>query len=207
MLHADLDDEQRAHLTHGHPDGLDSSPSPLSSRTLTYFDSLRSTSPLHQRSHTTTHGSSHLLARLISLEEEVREINTATVVTTQHLEAEKTRANVAERRALHRLRMATESRERAEQESARLREALKLCKLKLENAQTEIFQAQDVIDQVTFQRIDAEAEVGRAGTEARKLEEETRTLVMLAREEGRRMGFQERLSVGRRISYDKGGGR
>ncbi|KAF8555443.1 hypothetical protein OG21DRAFT_1483885 [Imleria badia] len=211
MLPADLDDEHRADLAHEHPNDLDSSPSSPSSGTPTYFDSRRrSKSASHQRSHTTTDGSrsSHLLARLVSREEEVREINAALVVTNERLEAETTRANAAERRALdyfHRLRIATENRERSDQESARLREELKLYKLQLENAQKEIFRAQDIIDQVASQRNEAEAEAARARTKARKLQEEK--LVMLAREEGRRVGYHEGLSMGRRIGYDEGSGR
>ncbi|KAF8555421.1 hypothetical protein OG21DRAFT_902848 [Imleria badia] len=148
--------------------------------------------------------SSHLLARIVSLEEEVRKINAALVVVTERLEAETSRANVAERRALdycHRLRIATENCKRAEQESARLREPVKRYELQLENAQKEIFRAQDIIDQVASQRNEAAAEAVKARTKARKLQEEK--LVMLAREEGRRMGYQEGLSMGRRRSYDE----
>ncbi|KAF8555447.1 hypothetical protein OG21DRAFT_1496293 [Imleria badia] len=89
-------------------------------------------------------------------------------------------------------------------ELARLREELKLYKLQLDNAQKEIFRAQDIIDRVESQRNEAEAEAARARTKARKLREEM--LVMLAREEGRR-GYQEQLSMGRRIGYDEGSGR
>ena len=168
----------------------------------------RSKSASHHRSHTTADGSttsSHLLARLVSSEEEVREINAVLAVTSERLEAESSRANAAERRALdyfHRLRIATENRERAEQESARLREELKLYKLQLENAQKEIFRAQDIIDQVSAQRNEAEADAARARTKARKLQEEK--LVMFAREEGRRAGYREGLSMGRRVGYDQG---
>jgi hypothetical protein len=171
------------------------------------LDSRRRSKPAsHHRSRTTDgSSSSHLLARLVSREEEVREINAALAVTSERLETESSRANAAERRALdyfHRLRIATENRERAEQESARLREELKLYKLQLENAQKEIFRAQDIIDQVASQRNEAEAEAARARTKARKLQEEK--LVMLAREEGRRMGYKEGLSIGRKIGYDEG---
>ena len=167
----------------------------------------RSKSASHHHSRSTADGSSsgHLLARLVSREEEVREINAALVVTSERLEAESTRANAAERRALdyfHRLRIATENRERAEQDSARLREELKLYKLQLDNAQKEIFRAQDIIDQVASQRNEAEADAAKARTKARRLQEEK--LVMLAREEGRKMGYKEGLSIGRRIGYDEG---
>lgn len=198
----------RANLAHEHPTDLDSSPSSPSSGIPAFLEPRRRSKPASRhRSRTTADdsSSSHLLARLVSREEELREVNTALVVTSERLETEASRANAAERRALdyfHRLRAATESRERAEQESARLREELKLYKLQLENAQKEIFRAQDIIDQVASQRNEAEADAARARTKARKLQEEK--LVMLAREEGRRMGYKEGLSIGRRIGYDEG---
>lgn len=198
----------RAKLAHEHPTDLDSSPSSPSSAVPSFLDSRRrAKSASRHRSRTTTDesSSSHLLARLVAREEEVREINAALAITTERLEAESSRANAAERRALdyfHRLRIATDNRERAEQESARLREELKLYKLQLENAQKEIFRAQDIIDQVASQRNEAEAEAAKARTKARKLQEEK--LVMLAREEGHRMGYKEGLSIGRRIGHDEG---
>ncbi|KAF8550403.1 hypothetical protein OG21DRAFT_1547254 [Imleria badia] len=76
---ADLDDEQssssRARLAHEHPNDLNSSPSSPWSETPTYFDSrYRSGSSSHLRSHTATSRdrsrSSHLLACLVSLDEE-----------------------------------------------------------------------------------------------------------------------------------------
>jgi hypothetical protein len=76
------------------------------------------------------------------------------------------------------------------------------CTLQLENAQKEIFRAQDIIDQVASQRNEAEAEAVKARTKARRLQEVM--LGMLAREEGRRMGYKEGLSIGRRIGYDEG---
>ncbi|KAF8546064.1 hypothetical protein OG21DRAFT_1491612 [Imleria badia] len=198
------DGEQRAHFAHEHPNDFDSSSSSPSSSTPTYVNSgFRSKSASHQRSHTTTDGSrsSHLLARLVSLEEVVREINAATVVTTERLEAETSRADAAERRALdyfHRLRVSTENREHAEQESMKLHEELKLCKLQLENVQKELLR-------VTAQRNEAEAKAARARTKAGKLQEEM--LAVLARKDGHRMECQEELSRGCRIGYDEGSGR
>ncbi|KAJ8580590.1 hypothetical protein M405DRAFT_869363 [Rhizopogon salebrosus TDB-379] len=69
--------------------------------------------------------------------DEVREINALLVVTSERLETESNRANTSERHALeyfNRLRQATEGRDRATQEAARLHEELKLYKLQLDNA-------------------------------------------------------------------------
>ncbi|KAI6128044.1 hypothetical protein EV401DRAFT_943537 [Pisolithus croceorrhizus] len=162
----------------------------------------RSKSASRHRSHTTEGSTSHFLARLIAQDEEVREVNAYLAVANERLDAETTRANAAERRALDyfsKLKSATESKDRTEQEASRLREELKLYKLQLENAQREIFRAQDIINQVSSQRNEAEAEAARARTKARKLQEEK--LVMLAREEGRRQGYQEGLMKGRSLGY------
>lgn len=74
--------------------------------------------------------------------------------------------------------------------------------MQLENAQREIFRAQEIINQVAKEKHDAEEDAARARTKARQLQEEK--LVMTAREEGRRLGFQEGLSRGRRIGFEEG---
>lgn len=204
----DLDDEQRISIANEHPNDLESGPSSPSSPP-SYLRPRRQSksNSRHRSQHTTTDGgsSSHLLARLIARDDEVREINALLVVTSERLETESNRANSSERRALeyfNRLRQATENRERAEQDSARLREELKLYKLQLDNAQKEIFRAQDIINQVSAQKCEAEAEAARARTKARKLQEEK--MMMIAHEDGRRRGYKQGLSIGRRLGFDEG---
>ncbi|KAG1747290.1 hypothetical protein EDD22DRAFT_273326 [Suillus occidentalis] len=204
----DLDDEQRISIANEHPNDLESGPSSPSSPP-SYLRPRRQSksNSRHRSQHTTTDGgsSNHLLARLIARDDEVREINALLVVTSERLETESNRANSSERRALeyfNRLRQATENRERAEQESARLREELKLYKLQLENAQKEIFRAQDIINQVSAQKCEAEADAARARTKARKLQEEK--MMMIAHEDGRRRGYKEGLTIGRRLGFDEG---
>lgn len=203
----DLDDEQRISIANEHPNDLESGPSSPSSPP-SYLRPRRQSksNSRHRSQHTTTDGgsSSHLLARLIARDDEVREINALLVVTSERLETESNRANSSERRALeyfNRLRQATENRERAEQDLARLREELKLYKLQLENAQKEIFRAQDIINQVSAQKCEAEADAARARTKARKLQEEK--MMMIAHEDGRRRGYKEGLTIGRRLGFDE----
>lgn len=198
----------RISIANEHPNDLESGPSSPSSPP-SYLRPRRpsKSNSRHRSQHTTTDGgsSSHLLARLIARDDEVREINALLVVTSERLETESNRANSSERRALeyfNRLRQATENRERAEQDSARLREELKLYKLQLENAQKEIFRAQDIINQVSAQKCEAEADAARARTKARKLQEEK--MMMLAHEDGRRRGYKEGLTIGRRLGFDEG---
>ncbi|KAG2041370.1 hypothetical protein BDR03DRAFT_914068 [Suillus americanus] len=203
----DLDDEQRISIANEHPNDLESGPSSPSSPP-SYLRPRRQSksNSRHRSQHTTTDGgsSSHLLARLIARDDEVREINALLIVTSERLETESNRANSSERRALeyfNRLRQATENRERAEQDLARLREELKLYKLQLENAQKEIFRAQDIINQVSAQKCEAEADAARARTKARKLQEEK--MMMIAHEDGRRRGYKEGLTIGRRLGFDE----
>lgn len=149
--------------------------------------------PLIKHSHTTTDGStgSYRPAPLVSREGDVGEVNVTLAVISERLKAESTRANAAEHRALdylHHLHTATEE--------------LKLYKLKLKEAKNQISRAQDTIDQVVAQRNEANAEVARARSLVRRLQEEK--LVMLAREEGLRVGYREGPSVGHRMSYDHG---
>jgi hypothetical protein len=198
----------RISIANEHPNDLESGPSSPSSPP-SYLRPRRQSksNSRHRSQHTTTDGgsSSHLLARLIARDDEVREINALLVVTSERLETESNRANSSERRALeyfNRLRQATENRERAEQDSARLREELKLYKLQLENAQKEIFRAQDIINQVSAQKCEAEADAARARTKARKLQEEK--MMMIAHEDGRRRGYKEGLTIGRRLGFDEG---
>jgi hypothetical protein len=79
---------------------------------------------------------------------------------------------------------------------------LNLYKVQLDNAQREILRAQEIINQVAKEKNDAEEEAARARTKARQLQEEK--MVMMAREDGRRQGFEEGLSRGRRIGFEEG---
>ncbi|OAX35846.1 hypothetical protein K503DRAFT_867985 [Rhizopogon vinicolor AM-OR11-026] len=174
VLFDELDYEQS--IANDHPNDLESGPSSPHSVSPSYLRHRRqSKSTSRHRSHTTTDGStSHLLARLIARDDEVREIDALLVVTSERLETESNRANTSERRALghfSRLHQATEGRDRAEQEAARLREELKLYKMQLDNAERRFFKSE------------AEAEAARARTKARKLLEEKP--VIITYEEGR----------------------
>ena len=72
-------------------------------------------------------------------------------------------------------------------------------KLRVEEAQREILRAQEIVDRLEQDKLDAEAEAARARTLARKLREEK--VIAKAREEGRRQGFQEGLNRGREMTY------
>ena len=91
----------------------------------------------------------------------------------------------------------------AKLDASRAREELAMYKLQLDTAQKEILRAQDILRALEAQRDEAEASAARARTTARTLNE--RHLVRAAREEGRRVGFEEGIRRARHVNFDDGG--
>jgi len=133
-----------------------------------------------------------------------KKLNSLLVLTSERLDKEIRRANDAERRtseAIALARSANEAKLIAERDATRVNEELRMYKLQYDNAQREIFKAQELIDQIEAERQDAEAAAARARSTARKLKEQN--LIIMAREEGRQLGYQEGLATGRRMAYDE----
>lgn len=108
------------------------------------------------------------------------------------LELEAQRVAEAEDRVLEiaeRFRTINDARVAAQQEAARANEDLRLYKFQYNNAQQEIFRAQGILKTIEGQRDDAEASAVRARDTARRYRE--KQLVYVAREEGRRLGYEE----------------
>ncbi|KAG6333280.1 hypothetical protein ID866_5807 [Astraeus odoratus] len=148
---------------------------------------------------------SDLIRLLISEEYETRKIRRVLYTMCERLEQETGRSLDAERRlegTVARAKTINDARIAAQQEAARAQEELRLYKLQLENAQNEIIRAQNILTAVEAQRDDAEAVAASARSKARKLNEER--LIELAREEGRRLGFEEGIRRGRRMGYREG---
>ena len=102
--------------------------------------------------------------------------------------------NEAEERVLEiaqRFNAVNEARVQAQAEAAKLSAELGMYKLQLDNAQQEIYKAQDVLRKVEDERDDAAAEATEARDTARRYREEH--MVYLAREEGRKMGYLQGL--------------
>ncbi|KAH8080723.1 hypothetical protein BXZ70DRAFT_910937 [Cristinia sonorae] len=156
------------------------------------------------RDHDFTSASARLLARLASRDDrDIKHARTLLVLTTERLESETRRADQAEQRVidtLHRLRAAHEATSAARAETSRAHETIQMYKLQLDYAQREINRAQEILNQVEQERADAEAEAARARSTARRLREDT--LITKAREQGRKEGYQEGLSVGRMVVMD-----
>ncbi|TFK46172.1 hypothetical protein OE88DRAFT_1638690, partial [Heliocybe sulcata] len=133
------------------------------------------------------------LAKILAEDEyEVRELRRAYNHALDRAEAESQRAAYAEQRVLdlgHRLREANDLRIQAEMEAARVKEEAALYRTQYAAAQREILTAQDYVKDVEAKREDAEAAAARARKTARALKQEK--MVSLAREEGRRAGYEE----------------
>ncbi|KAF9481558.1 hypothetical protein BDN70DRAFT_854970 [Pholiota conissans] len=130
-----------------------------------------------------------------SLEEEIKR----TVKTLRaQVDTERRRADNAERKvremAAH-LKAVNDARLEALRDAGRAKEELRLYKIQLDAAQSEIYRAQDVIIQVDRQRHSAEKEAAKNRTKARQLNETI--LIQTAREEAYRLGMKEGLERGR----------
>ncbi|KAI0065959.1 hypothetical protein BV25DRAFT_1821682 [Artomyces pyxidatus] len=126
------------------------------------------------------------------------------LTVTEQLREESRRADDNERRArdaISRFKVINDARVLAQQDAARANEELRLYKIQLENAQREIFKAQEVLDVMSDQRHEAELSAARARSTARKIKEDR--LVDLAREDGRRLGLQQGINRGRRIALEQ----
>ncbi|TFK44469.1 hypothetical protein BDQ12DRAFT_661221 [Crucibulum laeve] len=141
----------------------------------------------------------------LRLHDEVKELKRMVHQLTMHLQAERRRADDAERRAkdtIAYLKSINDARLVALQDAARANAGLQLYKIQLEAAQHEIHRAQDAIDAVDRQRHHAENEAAKVRSALRKAHEDN--TIRLAREEGRQVGIEEGLSQGRDIGYEEG---
>ncbi|KZT64961.1 hypothetical protein DAEQUDRAFT_769207 [Daedalea quercina L-15889] len=191
-------------------DTLPSGPSRIGSRSSRSSPAPRPNSPRdrdyaydREQSWAGTGGKAKLLARLMTRSErDANHYRSMFMLANERLEHETRRADDAEQRAidtLQRLRQARDQIAQAQSDVARANEETRLWKLRLDEAQREILRAQEIVDRLEQDKLDAEAEAARARTLARKLKEEK--VIARAREEGRRQGFQEGLSRGREMSY------
>ena len=119
-------------------------------------------------------------------------------IALERLDSETKRAQEAESRALEladRFRAVNEARVQAQTDLVRANEELRLWKTQYENAQNELRKGQQMLRDVESQRDDAEASAAEARSVARKIRE--KHLVLLAREEGRKQGYEEGLKRAR----------
>ncbi|EDR02470.1 uncharacterized protein LACBIDRAFT_295432 [Laccaria bicolor S238N-H82] len=146
-----------------------------------------------------------LIQLVINEELEAQETRKVLSTTFAQLEASTRKAEQAEARG----RMLEDEREAqalkitqaildAQRESAKAKEDVAVYQLKLAHAEQEIQRAKEVVHAVENERDDAERAAVKARRVARELKE--RTVVQLAREEGRRAGFEEGIRQGRLLA-------
>ncbi|KAF9012639.1 hypothetical protein BDQ17DRAFT_1420000 [Cyathus striatus] len=138
-----------------------------------------------------------LVAMLLDEEAESKKLKKALLTAVTRFQAESQKvANLerGNRGATERFRMLNESKVAAELQASQALQELEIYKLQYENAQKEIARAQDAMRMLQQQVTDAEASAARARDKARKLK--TQQVVYIAKEEGRRLGFEEGLRNG-----------
>jgi hypothetical protein len=141
---------------------------------------------------------SELVRLLIREEYEARDIQRLLHLALDRLERESQRVTEAEKRALEmaeRFQAVNEARLAAQEATANATTELNLYKFQYSNAQQEILRAQDTLKAVEEQRDDAAAAAASARDTARRFREQQ--LVLTAKEEGRRMGYEEGLQHAR----------
>ncbi|KAI0307195.1 hypothetical protein B0F90DRAFT_1686126 [Multifurca ochricompacta] len=120
----------------------------------------------------------------------------------EKLDQSRARASHAEKLAfdmLLRVREEEEEREKAMRDASAVREDLGRYKALLDSAHGEIRRAQLLLQDQEHLRYEAEASAARARDNARQMKQ--RRLVDLAREQGRKMGYNEGILAGQRIGF------
>ncbi|KAH9938046.1 uncharacterized protein B0H18DRAFT_965246 [Fomitopsis serialis] len=138
-----------------------------------------------------------LLKLLVSEDMEVKQSRRTLETALERLQGETQRAQLAEQRALDlaaRFKQVNDARIIAQRDADRLAQELRLYRDQLDVAQKELLKGEDLMKDLEAQRDDAEAVAARARSTARRLREQQ--LVTRAREDGRRMGYQEGLQRG-----------
>ncbi|KAF9462381.1 hypothetical protein BDZ94DRAFT_1261229 [Collybia nuda] len=140
-----------------------------------------------------------LMQLLIDQEHETLRLRRALYTAVERIDTEAQRVLTMEREnveAMERFRMLNESRVVAQQDAMKASQELRLYQFQLETAQAEIDRAQETLRRVQRQKEEAEEEAVRARAQARLLHQER--VVALAREEGRKDGFEAGFKRARR---------
>lgn len=175
--------------------------------------SLVSATTLEPRRRTRHHSGRHShmhrdLAHMLSVSaRDAKELRRGLNTAYNKLDQSRERASHAEKLAvdmLLRVREAEEEREKAMREASAIHEDLGRYKALLDSAHGEIRRGQRLLQDQENLRYEAEADAARARDNARQMKQ--RRLVELAREQGRKMGYDEGVQAGQRIGYYDGQG-
>ena len=194
-LHEDISDSEQERTPLEEPDDLIQTLDPRNSQLSLVSGAGHSLDDRRHRRRSLTHRD--FFRSLVDEGTETRQLRKVLRAALERLDGETRRAQEAERRALEvaqRFKIVNEARVSAQQEVERVHAELRMYKVQLDNAQREILRGSDLLKDIEAQRDSAEAAAARARSTARRLKEEQ--LMMKAREEGRKEGYQEGLRRG-----------
>ncbi|KAI0317930.1 hypothetical protein OF83DRAFT_86169 [Amylostereum chailletii] len=203
----DLDDIQQPTDTPNFPEpNISQSPQPHRLSTLSILSQEATRRSRPQARHSTgTPTVEDLFKLFANTKSESREMRRSLRNAQIKLEQSRARAAKAERLALdmaQRVRDASDERVSALREGATVREELGQYKARYESALKEISRARELLKDTDNLRYDAEVQAARARDIARKMR--TDILVSRAKEEGRRMGYEEGAFAGQNVGYRVG---
>ena len=141
-----------------------------------------------------------LVQRLVNQKRQTYTLRQALHIAVERIQSDARQAAAAERErvtseTLEHLRLLDERQRAAQQESYKAVQDLRLSQLQLQAAHDKIARAEEMLRLVEHQRDDAEIAAAEARAKARQLHQER--IFQAAREEGRRLGFEEGLRKGR----------
>jgi hypothetical protein len=159
------------------------------------------------RHHHSRHSHLHReLAHMLSVSSrDTKELRSGLSTAFDKLDQSRERASHAEKLAVEmllRVKQAEEERANAMRQASTVREELGKYKALLDNAHGEIRRAQQMLEDQEQLRYEAESSAARARDNARQIKQ--KRLIELAREQGRKMGFNEGIQAGQRIGYHEG---
>lgn len=136
---------------------------------------------------------------------DTKELRSGLSAAFDKLDQSRQRASHAEKLAVEmllRVKQAEEERGNAMRQASTVREELGKYKALLDNAHGEIRRGQQMLEDQEQLRYEAETSAARARDNARQIKQ--KRLIELAREQGRKMGFNEGIQAGQRIGYHEG---
>ena len=202
--------EQPPHISSPHTPDHDTVSDPQPDNRLSVVSAV-SLEPRRRSRHHHHSRHSHIhreLAHMLSISSrDTKELRRGLNAAFDKLDQSRERASHAEKLAVEmvlRVDQAEEERAIAMRQASNVREELGKYKALLDNAHGEIRRAQQMLEDQEHLRYEAETSAARARDNARQMKQ--KRLIELAREQGRKMGYNEGIQAGQRIGYHEGPG-